>query len=222
MIAHEYGHHIAHHRSNAPLSAIDFGPKRWSSYELVCDKTSDGKLAPGDEGDDYAYNPGEAWAETYARLVFPEQAWRLAPLLQPTSGSYLAAAADVLQPWTQRVEQDVQRRRARRRSSCRSRSTARSRCSSSRTPKEMVIRSGGKLVDRVRGRQAHQLQDRLPRQAAPRRCASPSRRPGSVHAQGVLRRVALRHRLEPADEQLERELEALVGVAGGEVVGERA
>ena len=33
--------------------------------------------------------------------------------------------------------------------------------------------------------------------------------------------VVLRHRLEPAHEQLQRELEALVGVAGGEVVGER-
>jgi hypothetical protein len=103
VIAHEYGHHIARHRSNAPLPAIDFGPKRWASYERVCSRTARGKLAPGDEDKNYAYNPGEAWAETYARLVFPDQAWRLAPLLKPDPGSFLAAAADVAQPWTRRI-----------------------------------------------------------------------------------------------------------------------
>ena len=91
MITHEYGHHIAAHRSNAPLAALDFGPKRWSSYELVCSNTIDGKLAPGDEGDNYLSNPGEAWAEAYARLVFPLEAWRFTPLLKPTQGSALAA-----------------------------------------------------------------------------------------------------------------------------------
>src|SRR4051795_5136766 len=103
VIAHEYGHHIAAHRSNAPLEALDFGPKRWSSYELVCSNTIDGKLAPGDEGDNYLANPGEAWAEAYARLVFPAEAWRFTPLLKPTEGSALAAMADVAQPWAKRV-----------------------------------------------------------------------------------------------------------------------
>jgi hypothetical protein len=151
VIAHEYGHHVAQHRSNAPLAAIDFGPKRWSSYELVCQKTSAGKLAPGDEGDNYAYNPGEAWAETYARLVFPEQAWRLAPLLKPTGGSYLAAAADVLQPWTQRTS-----------TTFKGSGTQTFKLPItldgaftlllSRKADEMAVRSQGKLVDRVRGR----------------------------------------------------------------------
>ena len=103
VITHEYGHHIAAHRSNAPLEALDFGPKRWSSYELVCANTIDGKLAPGAEGDNYLSNPGEAWAEAYARLVFPLEAWRFTPLLKPTQGSALAAAADVAQPWAKRV-----------------------------------------------------------------------------------------------------------------------
>ncbi len=150
VIAHEYGHHVAQHRSNAPLPALDFGPKRWSSYELVCDKTSNGKLAPGDEGDNYAFNPGEAWAETYARLVFPEQAWRLAPLLKPSGGSYLAAAADVLQPWTQRTSTTF---------SGSGTETFKLPVTldgaftllASRKPTEMVVRSQGKLVDRVRG-----------------------------------------------------------------------
>jgi hypothetical protein len=103
VITHEYGHHIASHRSNAPLQALDFGPKRWSSYELVCTNTLDGKLAPGDEGANYLSNPGEAWAEAYARLVFPTEAWRFTTLLKPTQGSALAAMADVAQPWTKRV-----------------------------------------------------------------------------------------------------------------------
>jgi hypothetical protein len=151
VIAHEYGHHIAEHRSNAPLAAIDYGPKRWSSYELVCDKTSDGKLAPGDEGDAYAYNPGEAWAETYARLVYPGEAWRLAPILAPDKGSYLSAAADVLTPWTQRTSTTF---------SGSGTQTfklpitldGRFTLSSSRKPKEVLIRSGGKLVDKIKGR----------------------------------------------------------------------
>src|SRR3954453_5688133 len=103
VITHEYGHHIADHRSNAPLAAIDFGPKRWSSYELVCSNTLDGKLAPADEGANYLSNPGEAWAEAYARLVYPTEAWRFTPVLKPTAGSALAAMADVAQPWTKRV-----------------------------------------------------------------------------------------------------------------------
>jgi len=103
VIAHEYGHHIAAHRSNAPLSALDFGPKLWSSYELVCDNTLDGRLAPGDQGANYLSNPGEAWAESYARLIYPTEAWRFTPVLKPTKGALLAAMADVAQPWTNRV-----------------------------------------------------------------------------------------------------------------------
>src|SRR3954470_6414898 len=103
VIAHEYGHHIAAHRSNAPLAALDFGPKRWSSYELVCTNALNGKLAPGDQGDHYLSNPGEAWAESYARLIYPAEAWRFTPILAPSKGSALAAMADVAAPWTERV-----------------------------------------------------------------------------------------------------------------------
>jgi hypothetical protein len=103
VIAHEYGHHIAAHRSNAPLPALDFGPKRWASYELVCSRTIHGQLVPGDQGANYLSNPGEAWAETYAHLVFPDVPWRFTPLLKPTAGSLAAAASDVAQPWVQRT-----------------------------------------------------------------------------------------------------------------------
>lgn len=100
VITHEYGHHVAAHRSDAPLEAISFGPKRWSSYEMVCDRTLRGLLAPGDQGRYYLSNPGEAWAETYARLVYPEQPWRWTPVLKPDAGALAAARADVLRPWT--------------------------------------------------------------------------------------------------------------------------
>jgi hypothetical protein len=154
VIAHEYGHHIAQHRSNAPLPAIDYGPKRWSSYELVCQKTNKGKLAPGDEGENYAYNPGEAWAETYARLVFPDQAWRLAPVLRPDQGSLLAAAADVTQPWTQRTTTTFSGTGTKTFKLPITLDGAFT-LNLSRKPKEIVIRSGGKLVERSHNRRIH-------------------------------------------------------------------
>ncbi len=100
VIAHEYGHHVAAYRSNAPFSALDFGPKRWSSYERVCARTLAGKLFPGDEGNHYVANPGEAWAETYAHLVYPKVHWFYTRLLKPDAGALAAARADVLDPWT--------------------------------------------------------------------------------------------------------------------------
>jgi hypothetical protein len=100
VIAHEYGHHIAAYRSNAPFSALDFGPKRWASYERVCSRTLNGKLFPGDEGSHYAGNPGESWAETYAHLKYPDVRWDYTSLLKPDAASLAAARADVLDPWT--------------------------------------------------------------------------------------------------------------------------
>ena len=152
VIAHEYGHHIARHRSNAPLAAIDFGPKRWSSYELVCSKTDKGKVAPGDEGRGYAFNPGEAWAETYARLVFPLQAWILAPVLKPDQGSYLAASADVVQPWTQRTSTTFSGGAGLKAFKLPITLDGAFTLQLSRRPKEMVVKSGGQLVERIKGR----------------------------------------------------------------------
>ena len=151
VIAHEYGHHIAAHRSNAPLPALDFGPKRWSSYELVCQNAMDGRLAPGDQGDDYLLNPGEAWAEAYARLVFPREAWRFTPLLRPSRGSTLAAMADVAQPWTKRVTQTFTGRGTR---SFKLPLTLDGAFTlrldgPSRTQYDLVVKSGGKVVERT-------------------------------------------------------------------------
>jgi hypothetical protein len=106
VITHEYGHHIAANRSNDlyGATAIDMGPKYWSSYELVCDQSIEKKLFPGYEGNDleeYHANPGEDWAEVYARLTFPAQPWDFSPLLGPPDATALdAARRDVLTPWT--------------------------------------------------------------------------------------------------------------------------
>ena len=99
VIAHEYGHHLAAARSNAPLAAVTYGPKYWSSYERVCSRTSDGQLAVS-QTTRYLEDPGEGWAETYARLTYPERPWSFTTLLAPDAGAFVAARRDVSRPWT--------------------------------------------------------------------------------------------------------------------------
>jgi len=108
VLTHEYGHHIAAHRKNEMgngLGALDNGPTYWAFYELVCEKTAENKLFPTAETnfDQYLRNPGEAWAETYARLVYPDQPWTWTSLLKPDAGALAAARKDVLDPWTKNV-----------------------------------------------------------------------------------------------------------------------
>ena len=194
VIAHESGHHIAANRSNAPLAALDFGPKRWSSYELVCKNTIDGRLAPGDEDSNYLSNPGEAWAEAYARLVFPAEGWRFTPLLQPTQGSTLAAMADVTQPWAKRVSRPS-RAPGRARSGSRSRSTAPSRCSSP-GPRERTTTSSSSRAARPSNA----------RPRAPRRTASTTGSRAATTAPRTAHhgRAALRQRPVHADGEVRR------------------
>jgi hypothetical protein len=106
VITHEYGHHVAAHRSNAPWRAPDWGPKRWASSMRVCAKARAGKLAPGAEDPiSYGINPGEGWAETYRvlneqRLGLPEAPWQIvADSLYPDDAALTAAAQDVTTPW---------------------------------------------------------------------------------------------------------------------------
>jgi hypothetical protein len=69
VITHEYGHHVAANRNNAPWDAIDWGPKRWDSSMQVCVAAKQGRLSPGAEDPvRYETNPGEGWAETYRLL----------------------------------------------------------------------------------------------------------------------------------------------------------
>jgi hypothetical protein len=103
VLAHEYGHHVAQHRDMpAPFpAAINWGPERWSSVEHVCEGYREGAFFPGDEGDHYYEDPGEAFAESFAFNRFPEAAvdWAWAPTLRPTPASLQALRDDTLRPW---------------------------------------------------------------------------------------------------------------------------
>lgn len=66
---HEYGHHIALNRSNAPWPALDWGPKHWATAARICPRVRWNSAYPGDESLLYKLNPGEAFAEAYRVLV---------------------------------------------------------------------------------------------------------------------------------------------------------
>jgi hypothetical protein len=106
VVRHEYGHHVASHRVNAPWAAVDWGPKRWASAANVCAKVSRREAFPGDEGPNYALNPGEAWAETYRlmderKVGITTATW---PIVSrsffPSEAALASAEQDVLSPWT--------------------------------------------------------------------------------------------------------------------------
>jgi len=108
VITHEYGHHVAAQRSNAPWAAIDYGTKRWASSMQVCAKARRGDLAPGAEDPvRYDLNPGEGFAETYRVLNerkrgVPESPWQVvSDALYPSVASLTAAEQDVTSPWEQ-------------------------------------------------------------------------------------------------------------------------
>jgi hypothetical protein len=103
---HEYGHHIAFNRANTPWKGLEWGPKRWASYEGVCARVRAGSAYPGDEGLLYRLNPGEAFAESYRllsdiRAGAVELRW---PILDrsfyPDADALRAVEEDVVAPWT--------------------------------------------------------------------------------------------------------------------------
>lgn len=103
VLAHEYGHHIARHRrSPRPFpAAIDWGTPRWSSHEGICRSTRVRQVFPGSGGLHYFRDPGEAFAESFARYHFPqsEVPWRWLPSLRPDAGAFRAIREDTLDPW---------------------------------------------------------------------------------------------------------------------------
>jgi hypothetical protein len=108
-LLHEYGHHVAENRVNAPWPAVDWGTKRWATYENVCRDSSRGDVSPGDEGARYPLNPGEGFAEAYrvlneARLQLPEAPWlAVSHRFFPDATALGLIRQDVLQPWEHRT-----------------------------------------------------------------------------------------------------------------------
>lgn len=106
VVMHEYGHHVADSRDNAPWQAVDYGTKRWATYMGVCQKANAGTLAPGDEGSRYTFNPGEALAEDYRVLnerlqSLPETQWGVVDdSLYPDQTALDLLRQDVTTPWT--------------------------------------------------------------------------------------------------------------------------
>lgn len=104
LIEHEYGHHVANNRTNPPWAAVDWGTKRWASYEDVCAKEDGGLAFPGDEGAHYGSNPGEAFAESYMylnnqRLGRALPPWFFDALFMPDYAALSAIQQDVTSPW---------------------------------------------------------------------------------------------------------------------------
>jgi hypothetical protein len=106
IVTHEYGHHLANNASNDPWPALDWGTKRWASYENVCRRSKAGVLFPGDEERNYMFNPGEDFAETYRvlnerRAGVAELPWQVVDAsLYPDQTALDLLAQDVTNPWT--------------------------------------------------------------------------------------------------------------------------
>jgi hypothetical protein len=114
ILAHEYGHHIAASQTNPPFASIDYGTKRWASYENVCSRAFDGDLYPGAEDQrHYMLNPGEAFAETYRvlneqKLGLPLEAWDIVSTsLYPDPTALTLLEQDILTPWTVNTSRKV-------------------------------------------------------------------------------------------------------------------
>ena len=107
ILAHEYGHHVAESRTNAPWTAVDWGPKRWATYMGVCPHTFAGEMFPGDEGAAYELNPGEGWAEAFRfanslRIgTWRDIGWPIVDdVFRPNQTALDLVAKDVLEPWS--------------------------------------------------------------------------------------------------------------------------
>jgi hypothetical protein len=107
VLIHEYGHHVATSRVNPPFVAVDWGTKRWASYENVCAAVSSGDLYPGaEDAEHYMLNPGEAFAETYRvlneqKLGLPLEPWDIVTRsLYPDATALSLLEQDVVTPWT--------------------------------------------------------------------------------------------------------------------------
>ncbi len=99
--AHEFGHHIANRRSNAPWSAMSLGPKRWATKLKVCQAVRGGTMFPDDRGDNYDRNPTEGWAEAYrvSAGLNPTDWGIVSHIFRPNAATQKIALLDATSPW---------------------------------------------------------------------------------------------------------------------------
>jgi hypothetical protein len=113
VAAHEYGHHIAGNRLNDPWPAIAWGTKRWASSAGICSRVQARTAFPGDEGANYSFNPGEAFAESYRVLVQTNGSalaydWPIVDYsFRPDSQALASVREDVLHPWTTPTQKTI-------------------------------------------------------------------------------------------------------------------
>jgi hypothetical protein len=106
VVTHEYGHHVANNRNDAPWSAEDYGTKRWATYQHICSRVTAGTASPGDEGPLYFQNPGEAFAEAYRVLNLTKAGaasigWNVVDRsFYPDATALSLVEQDVTTPWT--------------------------------------------------------------------------------------------------------------------------
>ena len=100
LVAHEYGHHVANNRNNAPFPAFVFGPKYWATHERICPNVVAGRYEPLGN---YYKRPGEAFAEAFAFHHYPDETpWEWL-LPHPSPASYAALKRDTINPWHKRI-----------------------------------------------------------------------------------------------------------------------
>jgi hypothetical protein len=101
VAAHEFGHHIANHRSNAPWSAFSLGPKRWATKLKVCQAVRGGTMFADDPGDNYDRDPTEGWAEAYRVSAGQNPTdWSIvSDIFRPDAATQKIALLDATSPW---------------------------------------------------------------------------------------------------------------------------
>ena len=109
IAAHEFGHHIANNRDNAPWSADSWGPKRWATKLKVCQGVRGRTMFPDDQGDNYGRNPTEGWAEAYRVSAGQNPTdWSIvSDIFRPDAATQKIALLDATSPWPGNVAKTV-------------------------------------------------------------------------------------------------------------------
>src|SRR5207244_8116378 len=97
--------HVSNNRSDAPWTAEEYGTKRWATYMHICTRTNGGTASPGDESASYAFNPGEAFAESDRVLNLTKEGmtdigWDVVDRsFYPDAAALSLLEQDVTDPW---------------------------------------------------------------------------------------------------------------------------